>query len=450
MIEREQLMGLLKGAIGDSKADGTELVALQYRTSLTRYADSTIHQNVEEDNNLIVARAALGKRLGVSSTNRLEAASLGRVIERAAAIAERSPESHDFPGFPGAERAPEAETYSGATAGMTPDARADAVSAVVDVAKKDGLRASGAYKINTYARAVANSAGTEQYYIGTDAALSTFIIADDGTSSSAIGAARDIGDIDPAGLAKRASERCKAANDPIGIEPGEIDVVLEPRCTAELLEWLCFTSFGAKQLQEGQSFMTGRIGKKLMGENVSFYDDGFDDSGMPIPFDYEGVPKERVALVEGGVVKGPVYDALTAAKDSTRSTGHAGLPIYRGGPSPSNLFMAPGESTAEEMIASVKRGLLVTQFHYVNGLLDTRKALFTGMTRDGTFLIEDGRITRAVKNLRFTESLLRAFSNVDAISKERQIITPSWGLSGSVTVPTVLIRGFRFTGATEF
>jgi predicted Zn-dependent protease len=195
--------------------------------------------------------------------------------------------------------------------------------------------------------------------------------------------------------------------------------------------------------------MTGKLGEKVMGENITIWDDALDPAGRPFPFDSEGVARKKVMLIEDGVAVGPVYDTITAVKDGTESTGHASSPVYAGGPSPQNLFMTPGDSSVDEMVSSVRKGLLITRFHYVNGLLDTRKALFTGMTRDGSFLIENGKVGRPVKNLRFTQNMLEAFSNVEALSKDVGRVQAVWG-DGAFVVPSMLIRGFRFTGSTEF
>lgn len=450
MIDQEKLSRLLKAALEGSAADETELVVYGYTSSLTRFANSGIHQNVRENNNVIVARAAVGKRIGVSSTNLLEPAALASAVKRATEVAKQAPEQEDFPGFPDAPPAPGVDAYSERTAAMSPDLRADAVAKAADIAAADGLAVSGAYRVDAFSLAVANTSGTRQRYDGTDAYVSVFATDRDGISGSAIAYAVGIDDIDTDELARVATEKCKAAANPVAIDPGPIDVILEPRATAEIMEWLGFTAFGARTVQEGQSFMAGRLGEQVMGESVTIYDDGTESDGVPIPFDFEGVPKKRVTIIENGVAKGPVYDSLTAAKDGTESTGHAGLAVYRDGPSTSNLFIAPGESSLDDLLASVKRGLLVTSFHYVNGLLDTRKALFTGMTRDGTYLVENGKIARAVKNLRFTDSMMRAFSNVDGMTSDRQIAGRKWGGGGSVMAPTILLRDFRFTGATEF
>jgi PmbA protein len=450
MIAREELLSLLSGALERSPADGAELIAYGTSTSLTRFANSTIHQNVHEENHSVIARVAVGKRIGVSETNRLDAASLDSLIERATAMAKQGPEQEDFPGFRRSEEAPHVPAYSEATAAVTPAERAEGVARAVEVARGRGLTASGAFRTTVSSIAVANSSGTRQHYDATDTLLSVFANDADGVSGSASAYAVSVEEIDPEGIAREAAEKCAAATNPIAIEPGPIDVILEPMATCEIMEWLSFTAFGARQVQEGQSFMAGRIGEKVMGDRVTIYDDGSDPAGVPIPFDFEGVPKKRVVLIENGVARGPVYDTTTATKDGVASTGHAGMPTFRGGPSPSNLFIAAGTDTRDDLLSRVERGLLVTRFHYINGLLDTRRALFTGMTRDGTFLVEKGKIARAVKNLRFTDSMVRAYSNVDGVTAERQTQGGNWGGIGSVTAPTVLIRDFKFTGSTEF
>jgi len=450
MISKDELQALLRESLKRSPADETELVGYCNSTSLTRFAKSSIHQNVHEDNSNVFARVAVGKRIGVASTNRLTPEAIAATLEKATAFAKQSPEVADFPGLPAADPAPEVEAYSNATASMTPDLRADAVSRAAAIAKTAGVTVSGAYRAGRLSMAVANTRGTEQHYEATDAYLSVFAMDDDGISGSAADYAVDIGNIDPEALARTAVDKCKAAADPIAVDAGNYDVILEPRATGEIMEWLNFTAFGAKAVQEGMSFMADRIGDKVMGDLITIYDDGADPEGVPIPFDFEGVPKRKVVMVENGVARGPVYDTLTAAKDGVESTGHGGLSVFRGGPGCSNMFIAAGESEFDDLLAAVDHGLLVTRFHYINGLLDTKKALFTGMTRDGTFLIENGKVTNAVKNLRFNDSMLRAYSNVEAVTKKRGVAGRNWGGIGSITAPSVLIRDFRFTGTTEF
>jgi predicted Zn-dependent protease len=450
MRSTRDLKALLEGVLERSPADETELVARGYDSALTRFAGSTIHQNVHEDDTSVIVRVVTGKRIGVVSTNRLDEASVDSAVARAMEIAKQSPQEPDFPGLPKADPAPEVATFSSPSAGMSAAERAEGVAKAVAEAGDGTMKLYGAYRVSSTRLVVANTSGTNQAYDGTDAFLSVFAIDENGISGSTSGYAVGAEELDPAALAATAVEKCRAAADPISIPPEPIDVILEPRAISEILEWMNFTSFGAKQVQEGQSFMAGRAGRQVMGENITIYDDGYDTDGIPIPFDFEGVPKRRVALIDKGIVGAPVYDSLTASKDGTTSTGHATPAVFRGGPSPSNLFIAPGDETKDDLLRAVRKGLLVTRFHYVNGMLDTRKALFTGMTRDGTFLIEDGKIAQAVKNMRFNESMLKALSQVEGVTKERETSGRNWGGIGSVTAPTMLIRGFRFTGSTEF
>jgi predicted Zn-dependent protease len=206
---------------------------------------------------------------------------------------------------------------------------------------------------------------------------------------------------------------------------------------------------GALAMQEGRSFMCGRLGDKVAGDNITVWDDGYDLRGLALPFDAEGVPKQRVTLIENGVAKGVVYDSFTAGREEGQvSTGHS-LPAPNNmGPIPINLFMAPGQASTRDMLASTERGIWVTRFHYTNPV-DPVRAIFTGMTRDGTFLIENGQITRPLKNLRFTQGILEALSQADMLGAELKMIKSDYG-NFSLCVPAAKINEFQFTGTTEF
>jgi len=216
-----------------------------------------------------------------------------------------------------------------------------------------------------------------------------------------------------------------------------------------MLFYLGWLGLGALSVQEGRSFMSGRFGEKITGENITIWDDGHDPRGLALPFDFEGVPKRRVMLIENGVAKGVVYDSFTAGREKGQaSTGHSQPAPNTMGPIPVNLFMAPGQATKEEMLASTERGIWVTRFHYTNPVHPV-KTVLTGMTRDGTFLIEDGHITRPLKNLRFTQSILDAFGQADMLGSELALVKSGWG-NLAVCAPAAKIRGFEFTGTTEF
>jgi predicted Zn-dependent protease len=239
--------------------------------------------------------------------------------------------------------------------------------------------------------------------------------------------------------------------EPIPIEPGEYEVILEPYAVSEFLSFLGYLGFHALAVQEGRSFFSDRLGEKMVDEKVTIYDDGLDPEGLQVPFDFEGVPKKKVTFFERGVAKGVTYDSFTAGREGKDSTGHGLIAPNTSGPIPINLFMQEGRSSLGEMIKSVRRGIYVTRFHYTN-VVEPMKAIITGMTRDGTFLIEGGEITRPVKNLRFTESVLKALSRVSAISKDRRICSEGTVYSRrfvtGTTVPALKIDGFNFSGVS--
>jgi predicted Zn-dependent protease len=195
----------------------------------------------------------------------------------------------------------------------------------------------------------------------------------------------------------------------IEIPPGEYEVILEPDAVQELLAFMGYLGFHALAVQEGRSFLGNHFGEKLLGEKVTIYDDGLDPQGLQVPFDFEGVPKQKVLFFNKGVARDITYDSLTAGREKKESTGHALTPPNTEGPVPVNLFMEGGDSSLEEMIRGVRRGIYVTRFHYTN-VAEPMKAVITGMTRDGTFWIEEGEIKNPIKNLRFTESILKALS----------------------------------------
>ena len=210
------------------------------------------------------------------------------------------------------------------------------------------------------------------------------------------------------------------------MEPGDYAVVLEPAATATLVEFLCYIAFNGKELIEGRSPLVGRLGEQVCDPRVTIVDDALTPLLPGVPFDFEGVPKRRVTLIDKGVASGVVYDLASAHAAGTESTGH-GLPA----PNPEGAFplhpcMAPGDTPAEDLVAGMERGLLVTRFHYTN-VLNPMDTTLTGMTRDGTFLVEDGRVTSGVHNLRFTQSIFDALSAVEDIGRETEVASEMFG-----------------------
>jgi len=449
MIGRDKIVGLLKEVVSHSRADLTEAVFTGTDYGLTRYANSYIHQNVADQNSNVAFKVAIGKKIGVAGTNIFEKEALERTCNDAIEIAERALPLSYFSGFARPAKYKRFKTYFDITANVTPARRAAVVKRICDKAERKGLIASGALSTSASEIAVVNSNGVVDYQPNTSCSINIIISSED-SSGYAQGLRRRFDKIDFGSLADKALQKCLAARNPIELEPGKYDVVLEPVAVANLLEWLTFIAFTADPYHEKTSFLSGKKGKRIGVSGLSIYDDALDTKGIAFPFDFEGVPKKRVFFIRNGMGGGPVYNLITAAKYKTRTTGHGTPPGWSGGPMPLNVHLAPGKVPLAKMISSVRRGILVTRFHYINGFLDTPRALLTGMTRDGTFLVEDGKVVSGVKNLRFTESMVRAFGNIQAIAKETDLVDTWWSDVGCISAPAMLIKDFNFSGKTEF
>ena len=440
-------LALAEAALARVHGDGVteaEVLVMADDSALTRFANSEIHQNVAETNVTINLRVARGKRIGVASSGRTDAEGLRRLAEHAIQIARVVEELDDWAGLPGPTEAhaiPAA--YSRATADASPEFRAEAARAVIGAADDAGVTAYGSFATGTETIAVANSNGVRAAATRTASQLITVSMGPDGGNGYAESAAVDASTIDAAALGREAADKARATSDPVSIEPGDYPVVLEEYAVVDLLDMLGYLGFSALAVQEERSFF--EPGKRIGSELVTIVDDGADPSGLPLAFDYEGVAKRRVELVERGVCRGVVYDSQTAARDGVGSTGH-GLPAPNPwGPFPLNMLMDPGTSSREDLLAGLDRGLLVTRFHYTNPV-HPKLAIVTGMTRDGTFLVEGGRVVGPVKNLRYTQSYLAALAGTVAVARERKTLK---GFLGGVVVPAIRVDGWTFTGGTE-
>ena len=425
-------------------ATQAEVIVQDEDARLTRFANSQIHQNVAERNSSVNLRFVIGKRIGVASTNRLDEESLRRLAESAGRIARLQPELPDFTSLPEPGVVPDVDgACSPATATATPEARAEAARAVIGAADAAGVLAFGSYATNTERVTVANSLGIRVEEERTLGQLITVAMGPDGEAGYAEAAAVDHTQIDAEALGREAAGKAHGSRGARALEPGDYPVVLEEYAVVDLLDMLGYLGFSALAVQEERSFY--EPGKRIGSDLVSIWDDATDPEGTPSSFDYEGVGKQRVDLVRNGACDEVVYDSMTAGREGKRSTGH-GLPAPNPwGPFPLNQFMAPGDATREELVGGLERGLLVTRFHYTNPV-HPKLAMVTGMTRDGLFLVEDGRVVSPVRNLRFTQSYLRALERVEAVGRERKLLR---GFLGSIVVPALRISAFTFTGATE-
>jgi predicted Zn-dependent protease len=425
-------------------ATEAEALVLTEDAALTRFANSQIHQNVAETNVTLNLRFVVGNRVGVASSGRTDEDGLRRLAERAAAIARVVEELDDWAGLP--EPTPIEDVAAGfatATATASPELRAEGVRAVIAAADAAGVTAYGSFSTSLETTAVANSHGVRANGTRTVAQLLTVSMGPDGGSGYAEQAAVDATAIDAAAIGREAAAKAQATANAVSLEAGDYPVVLEEYAVVDLTDMLGYLGFSALAVQEERSFV--EIGKRIGSEFVSIVDDGRDPAGLPMGFDYEGVAKQRVTLLDHGVCRGVVHDAQTAARDGVQSTGH-GLPAPNPyGPFPLNMVMAAGDTARADLIGGLDRGLLVTRFHYTNPV-HPKLAIVTGMTRDGTFLVEDGRIVGPVRNLRFTQSYLAAMAGTVAVASERKTLK---GFLGGAVVPALRIDGWTFTGTTE-
>jgi PmbA protein len=433
---------VLRLAVAEGATEAEVLVA-GGDEALTRFANSEIHQNVAESDVRVSLRFVRGRRIGVASSGRTDPDALRGLAETAGRIATIAEETPDWPGLPAAEPPePVVGAFALATADASPELRATGVRDVIAAADAAGVGAFGSFSTGVETIAVASTAGIRAAEARTAARLLTVTMGPDNGTGYAEAAAVDATRIDAAAVGREAAEKARRSARPVDLPPGDYPVVLEEYAVADLLDNLGYVGFSGLAVEEERSFF--EPGRRIGSELVTIVDDARDPAGMPAAFDYEGVPTRRVVMVENGVCREIVHDAGTAARAGVPSTGH-GLPAPNPwGPFPLHSAMAAGSTRREELIRGLRRGLLVTRFHYTN-VVHGKLAVITGMTRDGTFLVEDGEVVGPVRNLRFTQSYLDALAAVEAVSSERRLLR---GELGAVLVPAVRIGSWRFTGAT--
>lgn len=442
-VEALRLAERVVSLAGRAGATEAEALVVAGESALTRFANSEIHQNVASAEVFVNLRFVNGRRVGVASSGRMDEEGLRALVERAGSIAATVEELEDWGGLPEADAAaPLPVAWSNGTAHATPELRAAGVRAVIAAADDAGVTAFGSFSTDAEAIAVANSKGIRAAERRTSSQLLTVTMGPDNGTGYAEQAAVDATTIDAAAIGREAAERARTSRNPVAIDPGDYPVVLDHYAVIDLLDMLGYLGFSALAVQEDRSFF--EPGKRVASPLVTITDDGRDPAGLPMGFDAEGVPKQRLSLLDAGVCRDLAFDAQTAARVGRRSTGH-GLPAPNPyGPFPTNMVMAPGDATLDELVGGLDRGLLVTRFHYTNPV-HGKRVIITGMTRDGTFLVEGGRIIGPVRNLRFTMSYLDALAGVEAVSRERRCLR---GFLGGSVVPAVRLSSFSFTGAT--
>ncbi len=466
MLGENKLKQISKKVLGFSKADQTEVLILSGERGLTRFANSQIHQNVAHDAASVQVRAVVGPsaqrlaplglssgrrqgsrgaRVGVASTNSLTRDSLKKVVDKAYQLAKLSKVDPHFVSLPAPAKIQKITSFSEKTASLTPAAKAKIVAEVIKIAKDSKLTASGAFDTDISEIGIVNSLGVWAYHASTSANLSTIFAGVDSTGYAGEHTV-DVSKIKHQELAKKAAEKALKSRRPVEIKTGDYEVVLEPAVLDEVLFYFSWLGPNARIYHEEASFLTGKLGQKSFSDKLTIWEDAYDPRGFPMSFDFEGVPKKSLPIVEKGVFKNVVYDSYHAGKHGGELTGHALPAPNTWGPIPGHLKIEPGDKTLEEMIKDVKKGLLVTRFWYIR-ILHPKLMNITGMTRDGTFLIKDGEIVGAVKNMRFTQSIPEAFSAIVSVGKDLKL-EASYGQSN--LVPAIHISSWHFSGVTQF
>ena len=425
-------------------AEETEVHVDETANALTRFANNAIHQNVAENGLTVSIRTVAGGRTARATTNRIDEDSLRAAIEASLSLAHSQPKNPRLLPLPGRQRYRKVNRFVKHTAALTPEDRARTVRRACDLAIKNGQVAAGIFATSQSQSAMGNSRGLFAAYRDTHAEFS-ITMQEDPAASWAKANSADVRAFDPQKLSLRASEKAHLAVNARELPPGRYTVILEPAAVLDLVGFL-FYDFAATALEDKRSCLNDRMGKQLFGKNISITDDVYHPLQLGAPFDGEGLPRERVLLVDRGVPKNLVYARSTAKSARKKPTGHGFALPNEYGEAPMNLVFSGGDSSLDQMIASTGRGLLVTRLWYIREV-DPYEKVMTGMTRDGLFLVENGHVATAVRNFRFNQSILEMLRNVE-------LLGPAVRATGEeafeMVVPAMKIRDFHFSEATKF
>ncbi len=445
LIGEDRFAKVAEAALDLPDSDGVEVLFVHEWGGLTRFANSEIHQSTFREDTGLRVRVVSRGRTGVTSTNDFSEAGASAAAQSAREMAEVAVPDPGFPGLAPKADVTHVDRFFEETADMAPAARADAVVRLIGRCP-DGFVAAGAYETAAAEIGVANSNGQVCWAPSTQASLTSVVTGGENGSGFAESFSGSADAIDPGAIGARAAAKAIDSQRPEALEPGTYPVVLEPSAVATLVGFLAYVGFGGRGYVEGRSCFSGKQGEQVAATAISMWDDGTDPRTLGAPFDFEGVPRQRVELIKDGVFRDAVYDLRTAKQANRTSTGH-GLPAPNPeGPFPLHLFMEEGDSTVEEMIRDTTRGLLITRFHYSN-IVNPVESSITGMTRDGTFLIEHGEIVGPVMNFRFTQSIIDALKSVSLVGRQAELASEFF-FSAS-RVPALKIEAFHFSGRSD-
>lgn len=444
---QEQAADIFAQMVDEARALGVteiEAVIAGETQALTRFANNAIHQNVSERMVSLSVRPVIDGRTARASTNRVDPDAIRDVVAQAIAITRLTAPDEEVPPLAGPAEYPEVARWFEGTAHAAPAERANAVAEAIRVVEGEGQTAAGIYSTGESVFSLFNSRGIAAHHAETMARFSITAMAPD-SSGWAKSSACDHRNLDVLALARTAARKAAGSLAPRALPAGKYTVILEPAAVLDLVGQM-FADFSATAIRDERSFLNDRLGQKLFGENITIQDDVTHSGQAGPPFDGEGVPRKRLTLVDRGVVKDIAYCRQAAALAGVEATGH-GYPLPNEfGEAPMNIVIAGGDSSVEEMVASTERGVLVTRLWYIREV-DPYEKIFTGMTRDGTFLVEGGRVTAGLRNFRFNESLIGLLSNVEALSLP---VRASGEETFDMVAPAMKVRDFHFSEVTKF
>jgi predicted Zn-dependent protease len=461
MLTKDKAAEIFEQIKKHSTADEVEAMIYGGKFALTRFANNTIHQNVAEENYSVSVRTAFDGRTARATTNKFDGDSLTRVVQASESLAKVQHPDPDLLSMPDADagaRATQARPsrHFAQTAGLTPEVRADGVEKIVRVATRHKLTAAGIFSSSESVEGIFNSRGLNDWHAQTSSEISITMLAADSSGWQKANSP-DVSQLDSAALAEISAHKAIESASPREVPPGKYTVILEPAAVLDMSGFM-FWDFGGLSILDQRSFLNQRVGTQIFGSNINIWDDAAHPLQSGTPFDGEGVPRERVQLVENGIVKRLVYARATAEKmkksefkdrvGPVAATGHGFSLPNEMGEAPMNIVFGtpPDPKTIEQMITSTERGVLVTRLWYIREV-DPYEKILTGMTRDGTFYVEDGKVRHGILNFRFNESLIHMLSNVEAMGTP---VRASGEESFDMVAPPMKVKDFNFTEVTKF
>jgi predicted Zn-dependent protease len=441
LFTREEAQSLVQRVVAMSKADGIDVQINANSNSNVRFADNQMSTAGSVNDFAVAVQSWFGKKHAVVQTNEISDTALRAAVERSERLAKLAPDDPEAMPMLGAQQHRPVEAFFPSVANMTAEERARvALTALEPARKATDLRAAGFLINGAGATALGNSKGMFAYHRSTNANFTLTVRTTDGTGSGWAGAEHnDASKLDFAAISQRAIEKARLSRNPAAVEPGRYTVILEPQAVGDLAQLIAFYA-DARATDEGRSPFVkqgggNKIGEKIVDERISIYADPYDPQVLAQPFDGEGLPLGRQVFIENGVLKTLYYSRFWAQKKGVQPTG-----------APTSFLMSGGTSSVDDMIKSTERGILVTRLWYLREV-DPRTILYTGLTRDGTFLIENGKVSKAVKNFRFNDSPLFMLNNLEAIGQPVRLAGTEAG--GAVIVPPLKVRDFNFTSLSD-